>query len=117
MEEQHLPIYLNTGILRVCNGIKLHPRTSHSNNNSHNKKQSNMYLQFQKRQISIAIKRPLLALLRYIVLEYCRGLRVISVEAAEDGVDVSRACLALVESDAHYDFSVYLLNWFFFFFF
>ena len=108
MEEQHLSIYLNTEILRVCNGIKFHPRTGHSNNsNSHNKKQkkkkSNIYLQLQKRQIGIAVKRPLLALMRHIVLEYCCCLRVISVEAAEDGVDVSRACLALVESDTHYD--------------
>lgn len=56
-------------------------------------------LQLQKRQVSIAVKRPLLALVGDIILEYCRCLGVVSVEAAEDGINMSRPCLALVESN------------------
>lgn len=62
--------------------------------------------QLQQRQISVAVKRPVLALLRHIVLEDCRGLRVISIEAVENGVDVSRSGLALVEGDTHFVLSV-----------
>lgn len=58
--------------------------------------------QLQKCQVSIAIKRPLLTLLSNIVLEYCRSLWVVSVEAVEDGINVSRPCLALVKSDTHF---------------
>lgn len=61
-------------------------------------------IQLQKSQVRIAVKRALLALLRNIVLEYCRGLGVISVETAEDGIDMSRTGLALVESDNHFVF-------------
>lgn len=58
--------------------------------------------QLQKSQVSIAVKRPLLTLLRNIVLEYCRSLWVVSVEAVQDGLNVSRPCLALVKSDTHF---------------
>ena len=66
--------------------------------------------QLQQGQVSIAVKCPLFTLLSDIILEYCRCLRVVSVEAAEDGFDVSRPGLALVESDTHFIIIDYWLS-------
>lgn len=60
-------------------------------------------LQLQQSQIGIAVKRAVFALLGHIVLEHSRGLGVVSVEAVEDGFDVSRSGLALIEGDSHID--------------
>lgn len=65
----------------------------------HNKKTTD--LQLQQRQTGIAVKSAVLALLGHIVLEHGGGLGVVSVQAVEDGVDVSRTRLALVEGGDH----------------
>ena len=53
---------------------------SHSSKRTHS--------QFQKREIRVAVVRPVFALLRYVVLEHGRGFGVIAVEPVEDGFDV-----------------------------
>lgn len=58
-------------------------------------------LQLQQGQVGIAVKGAVLALLGDIVLEDGGGLRVVSVQAIEDGVDVRRASVALVEGSDH----------------
>lgn len=63
--------------------------------------QRGIHSQFQKRQIRITIIRPVLALLSDIVLEYSRGLRIVSVEAIEDGFDMLRPLGRVVECYAH----------------
>ncbi len=63
--------------------------------------QRDIHSQLQKRQIRITIIRPVLALLSDIVLEYGGGLRVVSVEAIEDGFDMLRPLGRVVEGYAH----------------
>jgi hypothetical protein len=58
--------------------------------------------QLQQSQVGIAVESSVLALLHDVVLEYCGCLGVISVKAAEDGIDVGRPCVAPVKSDAHF---------------
>ncbi len=60
-----------------------------------------IHSQLQKRQIRITIIRPVLALLGDIVLEYGGGLRVVSIEAIEDGFDMLRPLGRVVECYAH----------------
>ena len=57
--------------------------------------------QLQQSQIGIAVECSVLALLDDVVLEYCGGFGVVPVEAAEDGLDVGGASVALVENEAH----------------
>lgn len=64
--------------------------------------QSGTNSQLQQSQVGVAVKCAVLALLSDIVLEYCGGLGVVSVQAVEDGVDMRRPCVALVESNAHF---------------
>jgi len=59
------------------------------------------YSQLQQSQVSIAVKGPVLALLHHVVLEDGGRLWVVSVEAAENGINVRRARLALVEGENH----------------
>lgn len=54
-------------------------------------------LQFQERQVGIAVVRLVLALLRDILLENLRRLRIVSVEAVEDGVNVLGSLGTIVE--------------------
>lgn len=60
-----------------------------------------IYIQFEERQIGIAVIRLRFALLGNIFLEYCGRLRVISVETVEDGVDIFGPVFAQVESESH----------------
>lgn len=55
--------------------------------------------QLQQSQVGKAVECPVLALLRHVVLEHGGGLRVVAVEAIEDGFDMSRSSLTLVEGD------------------
>lgn len=59
------------------------------------------HLQLQQGQVGIAIECPVLTLLHDIVLEYRGRLGVVSVEAVQDGINVGRPGLALVEGDDH----------------
>lgn len=58
--------------------------------------------QLQQGQVGIAIESPVLTLLSDIVLEYRGRLGVVSVEATQDGINVGRPSLALVERDTHF---------------
>lgn len=62
-----------------------------------------MNSQLQQGQVGVAVEGAVLALLGDIVLEDSGGLGVVAVEAIEDGVNVGRAGLALVEGDTHLD--------------
>lgn len=65
------------------------------------KKKINTNLQFQQRQIRIAIIRAIFTLLRDIVLKHRRRLGVISIKTVEDGIDILRPIGRSVESYAH----------------
>lgn len=47
------------------------------------------------------VECSVLALLHHVVLEHRGGLGVVSVEAIENGLNVSRAGLTLVKGDTH----------------
>jgi hypothetical protein len=66
------------------------------------RKMWNLDSQLQQRQICIAIVRSLLALLVHIVLEYGRGLRIVSIESVEDVLNVLGPVRRIVEGYAHY---------------
>ncbi|KAK5800262.1 hypothetical protein VI817_002474 [Penicillium citrinum] len=53
----------------------------------------------QKSQVGVAVEGPVLTLLLDVVLEDCGGLGVVPIEAIEDGIDMGRPGLTLVESD------------------
>lgn len=57
--------------------------------------------QFQQCQVRIAIKCPVLALLHNIVLKHRCRLRVVPIEAVQDGIDMRRPRLALVKGEPH----------------
>lgn len=57
--------------------------------------------QLQQRQVRVAVIGPVLALLCYVVLEYCGGFGVVAIEAVEDGIDVLRPLGRIVEGNAH----------------
>lgn len=56
-------------------------------------------LQLQQSQVGVAVKGPILALLLDVVLEDRGGLGVVPIEAIENGVDMGRPALTLVECD------------------
>ena len=58
-------------------------------------------LQFQQRQICIAIVSPVFALLSDVVLKHGGCFGVVSVETVEDGIDVLWSVGRGVEGDAH----------------
>ncbi len=57
--------------------------------------------QLQQGQVRIAVIGPVLALLRYVVLEYGGGFGVVAIEAVEDGIDVLRPFGRIIEGNAH----------------
>ena len=62
-----------------------------------------MHSQLQQCQVGIAVECPVFALLYNVVLENGGRLGVVSVQAVEDGIDIGRPSLTLVESDTHLD--------------
>lgn len=58
-----------------------------------------IYSQLQQSHVGVAVKCPVLALLRDIVLEHGGGLRVVPVESIQDGIDMGRSSLTLVKGD------------------
>ena len=62
-----------------------------------------MHSQLKQCQVGIAVECPVFALLYNVVLENGGRLGVVSVQTAEDGIDVGRPSLTLVESDTHFD--------------
>lgn len=59
------------------------------------------YIQFQEREVRIAVICLSLALLCNVFLKNAGGLWVVSIEAIEDGVDVLRPVRAVVEGVDH----------------
>ena len=58
-------------------------------------------LQFQECQISIAVIRPVLALLCHVVLEDVRRFRVIPIQSVQDSLNMLRPIWRIVERDTH----------------
>ena len=58
-------------------------------------------LQFQQSQISIAVVRPVLALLCHIVLEDVRRFRVIPVQSVQDSLNMLWPIWRIVECNTH----------------
>lgn len=73
--------------------------------NSDNSKDEGGNVQLQQGQVGVAVVCLVLALGHDIVLKGARGLRVISVQAIEDGLDVLWPFRRKVECGAHGDVS------------
>ena len=66
-----------------------------------NSSEGGVNVQLQQGQVRVAVVRLVLALLHDIVLEGASGLRVVSVEAIEDDLDVLWPFRRKVECGAH----------------
>lgn len=64
-------------------------------------KRNSVDSQLQQRQVRVAVIGPVLALLRYVVLEDGRGFGVVAIETVQDGIDVLRPFWRIVEGNAH----------------
>lgn len=63
--------------------------------------QDGLYVQFEEREVGVAVVSLVFALRGHIVLEYTRRLGVVAIEAVQNRVDVLWPLGGKVERDAH----------------